>query len=277
VVALPFTYQGRPAVQGIARDITERKRAELALRQAAQRTERLLEQVISVQEEERKRIARELHDGVSQSLMSLLVGLLTFEDVGELQTAREQARTLRAAAKQTLDDVRRLSSGLRPSVLDDLGLLPALERYVTDYASTHGVRAEIDAEQFRPPGRLPAPVETAVYRIVQEAMGNTAKHAGAKSVRVCLDCQGPELEVLIEDDGVGFDSAKTLETIDVNQHMGLRSMEERAVLVGGSLEIDSVPNEGTTILVRIPIRLQAGAVPAANVTTAEEAPGTGQA
>ena len=227
-----------------------RFRDELRRREEIRR--RLLEQVMTAQEEERRRIARELHDETGQSLTSLTVGLALIEEAPDLGTARERAGELRRLAARTLDEVHHLSRGLRPSVLDDLGLLPALERYLKEYGASRGIAVDLHTSGFDG-HRLPGPVEIAVYRIVQEALTNTAKHAGASTVSVLLEYRVASLHLIVEDDGHGFDVEEVLSRGEMERRLGLHGMRERAALLGGSLTIESAPGRGTTIFAEIPL------------------------
>jgi signal transduction histidine kinase len=150
-----------------------------------------------------------------------------------------------------LDEVRRLARGLRPSVLDDLGLAAALERYGADYSQAHGVALDLDVAGLAA-GRLPGPVETALYRIVQEALTNTAKHAQARRIRIRLERDSDGVKALVADDGCGFDS-DALSRRPGGGQLGLSGMRERAALLNGSVTIQSTPGSGTAVLVRIPL------------------------
>jgi PAS domain S-box-containing protein len=224
---------------------TERKRTE------EYRT-RLIERVMSAQEEERRRIARELHDETGQSLTFLLVGLRLIEDTRTLRQAKTQVGQLRDLTVQILDNLRRLARGLHPSVLDDLGLVVALTRYATDYAQSHGVTMNVHTEGLDS-GRLPPPVEMALYRITQEALTNVARHAAAKTVRIALTRRPSEVWMVVEDDGCGFDVEITFRTSATSGHLGLYGMRERATLLGGSVALESAQGEGTVVSVQIPL------------------------
>jgi PAS domain S-box-containing protein len=230
---------------GIKRDISERKRAE-------EIRSRLLEQVISAQEEERGRIARELHDETGQSLTALLIGLRTVESAPTLQDAKAWAESLRTIASMTLQEVGRLAWGLRPSVLDDLGLLATLERYTAEYAQSYELNLAFETKGLET-GRLPLVIETTLYRIVQEALTNIAKHACARNVTLFIDRRASAVQMIIKDDGLGFDVTQKLHAPSISKRLGLHGMQERAALLGGSLTIGSEPNEGTTISVQIPL------------------------
>jgi PAS domain S-box-containing protein len=233
------------SVANILATATERKRTEES------RT-RLIERVMSAQEEERRRIARELHDETGQSLTSLLLGLRLIGDTRTLKKAETQVSQLRHITVQILDNLRRLARGLHPSILDDLGLVLALTRYATDYAQSHGITVSLEAEGLGS-SRLPSAVETALYRIMQEALTNIARHAAAKTIKIALTRQLAGVHMTVEDDGCGFDVETTIRTSNTSGHLGLYSMRERAMLLGGSVTIDSTRGKGTTVSVRIPL------------------------
>ncbi len=224
-------------------------RDELRQRDAARG--RLLEQMMTAQEEERRRIVRELHDETGQSLTSLTVGLSMVAEARDLDTVRERAAELRALAARTLEEVHHLARGLRPSVLDDIGLLAALERHLREYEASRGVTVDLHARGFEQ--RLPGPVEIAVYRIVQEALTNIARHAAARTVSVVIQRTLSWVQAIVADDGCGFDVAATLKAPDSWARLGLHGMRERAGLLNGSVTIESTPGEGTTVYARIPL------------------------
>ncbi|OLB53407.1 MAG: hypothetical protein AUI01_11890 [Ktedonobacter sp. 13_2_20CM_2_56_8] len=208
-------------------------------------------QIINAQEQERKRIARELHDETSQVLTSLLISLAILEESITTQEARDRIADTRKLAHQTLRAIRNLSIDLRPSALDDLGLLPALRWYVKEYQQKCSIVVEFAAHGFKE--RLPAEVETALYRIVQESLTNTARHANAHKVLITMKEEADDVYVTIKDDGCGFDVGTLLKTPDQERGLGLAGMNERAVLLDGSLSIHSGPRHGTTIEVHIPL------------------------
>ena len=235
---------------GIKRDITERKRAE-------EIRVRLLQQVISAQEEERGRIARELHDETGQSLTALLIGLRTVESAPTLEDARIWAESLRTIASMTLQEVGRLAWGLRPSVLDDLGLVATLERYASEYSDSYEITVEMDTKGLDSK-RLPFTVETTLYRIAQEALTNIARHAAAKNVKIFIERQPSAVRMSIKDDGQGFDVNEALRRQGSTRHLGLHGMQERAALLNGSLTIESIPKKGTSLYVQIPLPEESG-------------------
>ncbi|WP_447975310.1 PAS domain S-box protein [Nitrospira sp. Kam-Ns4a] len=240
-----FSQHGQRYFSSIVRDITEQV-------QAAEVRSRLFEQIISAQEEERRRIARELHDETGQSLMSLLVGLHAIEAARTAPEAQALARKYREIAASALEEVRRLAMGLRPSVLDDLGLAAAVERYAEQYAKSYRLTVDVHCQGLDG-RRLPSPVETAVYRIIQEALTNIAKHAQATVVGIVLERHPTVLQAIVEDDGCGFNVEETLRLSGATTHFGLHGMQERASLVNGTIEIESTPGRGTAIYVRVPL------------------------
>lgn len=224
------------------------------LRQEEMLRRRLLERVITVQEEERKRIALELHDQTGQTLTSLIMTLGVLGESESLAQVREHLQDLRDTAAQVLREVHDLSLELRPSVLDDLGLLPALRHLHKEYENRFRIPVDLavlglDQES----GRLPPHVETALYRIVQEALTNVARHTQATSVSVLLEKHGPSVKLIVEDNGAGFDVAGVLGT-QPRDKLGLYSMRERASLLEGTLTIESTPGRGTTVFVEIPLQ-----------------------
>jgi signal transduction histidine kinase len=208
--------------------------------------DRFVGAVIDAQEDERKRVARELHDGTSQSLTSLIIGIKNVADVAESNVVKTRVEELRDVAVDALDEIHSLATRLRPPVLDDLGLAAALERYVDECRARFSIR--IDLVTLGPLERLPVAVETAVYRIVQEAMTNVIRHARAKNVGVVIERHSNLLRVGVEDDGEGFDPMG----VSGSGHLGLVGMRERAELLGGVMRIDSLAGTGTTVTIEIP-------------------------
>jgi signal transduction histidine kinase len=213
---------------------------------------RLLGKVISAQEEERRRIARELHDEAGQALTSLMLGLRHLEEHSDEEPARRKAAELRSLAGDTLDRMHDLALELRPTALDDLGLVAALESYVKDYAAKHGLNVDFHAGSLKG-GRLPPQEETTLYRIAQEAMTNVVKHADASNVSILLEQRDSTAVLIVEDDGKGFDLEAVTRGGGRAQRLGLLGMEERASLIGGRLTIESHPGGGTAVFVEIPV------------------------
>ena len=205
-----------------------------------------LRRVVEAQELERRRLARELHDETGQALTSILLGLKSLEEKLGDAGSRAAAAALRELVVATLQDVRRLAVELRPSALDDFGLVAALERLTTSFSEQTGI--EIDFEASIANERLPEEVEIALYRIVQESLTNVVKHARARHVSILLARRNGAVKVVIEDNGQGFDPSE-----DANGGFGLVGMRERLALLGGRLEIESSGDDGTTIAAEVPI------------------------
>jgi two-component system sensor histidine kinase UhpB len=224
-----------------------------ALERSRQLTEQLTQQVISAQEEERRRIARELHDETAQSLATIGIYIdsaLTALNQHMTSQVEMSLRNLRQVADRTLLGVRTIISDLRPSLLDDLGLAAALRWQTQNRLEEADIRVDL---QVRGEGRrLPPSIETALYRILQEAITNVLKHAQASYVEIDLDLsQTDVVTARIEDNGKGFDPSVTERTHQQRGCVGLFGMQERANLVGGTLHIDSAPGVGTEIRVKI--------------------------
>jgi signal transduction histidine kinase len=201
--------------------------------------------VLEAQEIERKRLARELHDETGQALTSILLGLKPLEQALTTDEERAALASLRELVVSTLQRVRRLAVELRPAALDDFGLVPALERLADGYREQAGIEVELEARLGEE--RLPGSVETALYRIVQEALTNVVKHAGANRVSIVLMRRNGSVMTVVEDDGRGFDPAATRDDA-----LGLAGMRERLALVGGRLRIESGDSGGTTLVAEVP-------------------------
>ncbi len=222
------------AVQaGIAVDTTERV-ARDALRRAVQG-----------QELERRRLARELHDETGQALTSILLGLSALEDAKDPDALRAAIQEVKDLAVATLRDVRRLAVELRPAALDDFGLAAALERLSDNFAEQTGISVELESGLGEE--RLPADIETVLYRLVQEALTNVVKHAHAERVSIVLRRDQGAVIAVIEDDGRGLSDGQG------EGGLGLVGMRERVALVNGRFQIESSPNVGTTLLVEVPV------------------------
>jgi signal transduction histidine kinase len=213
---------------------------------------RLLDRIIAAQEEERRRLARELHDETGQSLTSLLVGLRSLEDAPTVTAARAQAGALREIALRTLDEVRRVARGLRPRVLDEMGLVAAVEQHAAEYGQAHKMAVEVQARGLEGV-RLPPAVETTLYRIVQEGLTNAANHGHARTVSVVLHRHPGSVQAIVADDGQGFEPGALGARLQDGRHLGLGGMQERATLLGGTVTVESAPGEGATVYVRLPL------------------------
>jgi PAS domain S-box-containing protein len=237
----------------VARDITERKQAEAAraeivrLQQSQASHRLLLERVFETQEEERRRIARELHDEAGQLMASVLVGLRALDDSNTIDEAKAQAQHLREVVVKAIDEVGRLARGLHSSVLDDHGLAVALQRYVADYSRTHHLAADLALNEADTID-LPPAVQRAVFRIIQEALTNVARHAAASAISIRVARSATRLEATVADNGRGFGTDSPGSEV----HLGLHSMHERAAILSGTVSVRSGPT-GTTVSVHIPL------------------------
>ena len=221
-------------------------RAAIAVDLSEQVSREALRQVVEAQELERKRLARELHDETGQALTSILLGLKEVELAVEGEQGRAAVASLRELVVSTLQDVRRLAVELRPSALDDFGLVTAIERLADTYREQAGVHVDVEANLGEE--RLPPEVETALYRIAQEALTNVSKHAGATRISVVVTRKGSSAAVVVEDDGRGFDARAR------SDGLGLPGMRERVALLGGRLVVETKPGSGTTLAAEVPVR-----------------------
>ncbi|KUO49385.1 MAG: hypothetical protein APF76_08415 [Desulfitibacter sp. BRH_c19] len=210
----------------------------------------LLNKIIGAQEEERSRIARELHDHMGQSLTSLMIGLKMLESSDNIDDVRNKVGDLRHIANNTIEDMRSLAFALRPSLLDDLGLEAAVHRYSQECLASLGV--DVDFQAIGITGiELPPEIKLTIYRIVQEALTNIAKYSRATEASVIIEKRGNKLMAIIEDNGVGFDVEKIFNSSIKEKKLGLHGMWERANLLGGQLTIESTLGQGTTIYLHI--------------------------
>jgi PAS domain S-box-containing protein len=236
---------GGPVVRivGTHFDLTARKQAE-----AERARSELLTRLVFAQEDERRRIGREMHDQFGEQLTALAHGIRMLKDAcGDHEEWRAHVESIEAIAQQLDRDVDQLVWELRPTALDDLGLRAALANYVQNWSSRVGIAATLHTSGLID-DRLPSDAETALYRIAQEALTNVAKHSRADNVGVILERRADHVLLIVEDDGVGFDPAATGGT---GQGFGLAGMQERAGLIGASLEIESSTGKGTTVFVRM--------------------------
>ncbi len=259
---VPLVVQGRPIGVVIAHDKSgptpaftddDLRLVEMLAARAAtavdlsQRVSRdAVNRVVAAQELERRRLARELHDETGQALTSILLGLKPLESSVADEDSRAAVVSLRELVVTTLQNVRRLAVELRPSALDDFGLVPALERLVDTFRDQS--QLGVDVESNLGDERLPSDVETTIYRIVQEALSNVVKHAEATQVSILLTRKPAAVAAMVEDNGRGFDPA------DVSRDgLGLVGMRERVSLLGGRLRIESAPGSGATLVAEIPL------------------------
>ncbi|MBI4287494.1 MAG: HAMP domain-containing protein [Chloroflexi bacterium] len=237
-----------------SRDKIEQAKLELELK-VEERTHRLQEtvgKIITAQEEERRRLARELHDEQSQALGALAVSLERISRLLGPASPQVQAEMLQArdTARALLNETRRLIYDLRPSVLDDMGLEAAIRWCADTHLQRHGVQVTIQSSL--PPARLPAPIEVALFRVAQEAIVNVERHSGAQHVGIVVEQQDSVLHMRVWDDGRGFVLPRTGPGKDM-PGVGLEGMQERVRLVAGKMEVQSEPGKGTTIKVEAPL------------------------
>ena len=264
-----LTYMGRDVVMCIVRDISDRKRAEAALQRTRDELEKLVEErtaelrsvnrqlrqlthkVVRAQEEERQRLARELHDEAGQ----VLTGLKLTLETGQRRPPEAMKANMQEALSlvgELMQRVRNLSLDLRPAMLDDLGLVPTLLWHFDRYTAQTNVRVAFEhsglVKRFAPD------IETAVYRIVQEALTNVARHARTSQATVRLWVDDSQLYVQVEDEGVGFDTEATLETmLTSGSSFGLEGIRERVLLLEGQLTVEAMPGQGTRLTAELPL------------------------
>ena len=203
------------------------------------------------QEEERRRLARDLHDEVNQALTAILLRLEALAQESPPEHAQEVAE-LKRLVNQAMEELLNLARQLRPSALDDHGLMPAIGTQLKRFSARTGVEVSLNTDGD--PDTLPEDVQTAVYRILQEALANVGRHAGATAVTVEIDAAGGRLELHVRDDGAGFDPgtlARRSNGDGPGAGLGLSGMAERARLAGGELDVRSAPGGGTTVTLRI--------------------------
>jgi signal transduction histidine kinase len=234
-------------------EIGERKRTEDDLHKTEKQLRLISSQRLTAQEQERRRIAAEIHDSIGSALAAIKFKVdRTVQQMEQETNANESLRDLLPTVQQAIDESRRIQSNLRPSLLDDLGILPTIEwqcrEYQRMYPHIH-VEKQIDVTE----DKIPAPLKTVIYRISQEALNNTAKYSRADLVTLSLRKTGDPIELVIQDNGQGFDVKDTLSKEKYKRGLGLSSMRERAELSGGSFDIESIRGKGTTIRVSWPI------------------------
>ncbi len=215
-----------------------------------ERLRKLAAQALTAAEEERKRIARELHDETAQMLAALLIRLRVLQRTEDPARRVALLEEVREEVSQALDGVRRFARGLRPPALDELGLVPALEAYARGLAEAVGIGLDLDGQPLE--GVLRPEAELALYRIVQEALTNVARHAQASRVKVRVAREDGRVVASVEDDGMGFAVGETMS--ETGKGLGLFGMQERASYVGGRVAVESEPGRGTRVVAEIPVR-----------------------
>ena len=251
-------WRGRPARLVQINDITERLRTQQTLETlnrelelSHERLRALSRRLFEVQEEERRRLARDLHDDVGQALTALKIQLESLARAGGELAARSRVDEIVDTVQHTLERVRQLSLSLRPPQLDDLGLAAALRSHLDRQARVAGLQAHFEMEDA--PQELPPDTETACFRVAQEAINNVLRHARARNLWVRLFIAGGRLAISVRDDGRGFDIDSVRERSAGGGSLGLLGMEERMALAGGSFELRSSPGQGTVLLATFPL------------------------
>ncbi|MDH5352088.1 MAG: PAS domain-containing sensor histidine kinase, partial [Betaproteobacteria bacterium] len=237
-------------IQVVGRDVTELRRAMNALGAARERLQRLSRRLLEVQEDERRHLARELHDDIGQGLTAIKLNL---ESVARGQGSSMETRVGEAleATRHTIERVRQLSINLRPLQLDDLGLVAALRSHLDRQARLGRLTPHFEIQEM--PSKLTAEVEIACFRVAQEAINNIVRHARAGNVWLRLFVAGERLALSVRDDGAGFDVATAQRRAAVGESLGVISMEERVALAGGTLQIHSAPGQGTVVVASFPV------------------------
>ncbi len=247
-----INFEDGPAIAGIVQDLTKRREAEEALRESDKELRILSNQLLSAEEKERKRMARELHDGIGQALSAI-----KFSVENSLRNLRDspyesELKSLEALiplAQKTIEEVRRIVKDLRPSILDDLGILATITWFCREFQNVYAdirINRELEIQEID----IPSPLKTVIYRILQEALNNVAKHSQADRVDLKLQKEQNSTELIVRDNGIGFDLNRTISLHASRRGFGLASMRERAELSGGKFAIRSEPGDGTTIRVR---------------------------
>ena len=240
----------------LKQEIQERKQAEESLRESENHLRHLSSQLLTVQENERKRIALELHDGIGQSLSALKFGVENTLKQTDKETARPIVKPLEAiipVIQESIEEVRKIAMDLRPSVLDDLGILATIgwfcREFQTIYSGIH-IEQQIALQE----NEVPDPLKTIIYRVLQEALNNVAKHSNADLVYLSLRKAADAIELAIKDNGLGFNLEEALSVENSRRGLGLSSMKERTELSGGSFAIQSVKGAGTTVRASWPLQ-----------------------
>jgi PAS domain S-box-containing protein len=243
---------GKPqAFHNMAHDVTEERRLQDNL-------QFYLRQVLQAQEEERKRLARELHDDASQRILLLTHGVDNIASKAEKyspQELRNELGKLYDLSQETYQNIKHYAQALRPSILDDLGLATAIKWLAEQLHNLSGIEVRVKTDSTPP---LPPETQLVLFRIVQESLNNVHRHSRASEVNITLEYQGDEIRVTIDDNGKGFKPPRQLSEFASQGKLGLTGMAERVQLVGGKLEVHSQEGRGTTIVVRVPTRLYAG-------------------
>lgn len=246
MIVAPLKLNGRDAGLAIVRDMTLKLELQ-AVEQKEELRRLLLERVLQIQESERQRIARELHDEAGQLMTSLLVGLRSLSDARRLADAKTQAKRLREIASNAISEIGRLARGLHSTILDDLGLETAIRRYSDEFSQAHGISVNLEFGDVQL-SAFANQEQLNLYRIVQEALTNVARHAHAKKVSISFDTDKSGLRVTIQDDGRGFSPGAATDP----SHLGIEGMRQRATMIGGTLNVTPQAHGGVTVNLFVP-------------------------
>jgi len=250
--AAPYARLAARFVEAALESNAHREKLMIALTEKRELQSMFLSKTIAIQEEERKKISRELHDETSQSLTSIIVGLRVLAERVQSPAERGQIMQMREVVAKTLEAVHHLAVELRPMLLDDLGLMVAAQKYIENYSQQYGILVDIDFVNLRREQRFSPEVEITLYRILQEALTNIAKHAKANLVQVVLRRHRQKLTLTISDNGIGFD-ADSMMKIQNDNCLGIFGMKERVEMFNGVFEIKSSKGKGANLLVVIPL------------------------
>ena len=234
---------------GVITDVTEQRAAEDALRASEEQRTLLMQRILNVQEDERARIAWELHDQVGQELSAVLIGLRVIEAAAHLEDATSQAHDLRARTSSTLEDIRKIAVDMRPGSLDELGLAVVLGRETEAAAESAGLAATFRTHNDHGI-RLTPQAELVLYRVTHAAVANVVRHAQAAALAVVLRIEPDQVSILVEDDGVGFDVDATMAG-PPERRFGLLAMAERLKMIDGQVTIESTLGEGSVVLIEV--------------------------
>lgn len=252
--AKPYARLAAKLGKAILCSITHKERMLEALRDKTRMRAMLLNQLVGVQEKERRRISRELHDETSQSLTAVLLGLRALATSLEDKAQQAKVLEMRDIVSEALSSVHYMAVRLRPILLDELGLSAAIAKYIETYQKRYGIKVSFASKNMKEGERFFPEVEISLYRIIQEALSNIVKHADAHTVTIRLTYEEEALSLMIQDDGKGFDPDILDEYQVANNSLGIAGMQERAELLGGTFDITSAWKEGTRIIVRVPVQ-----------------------
>ncbi len=245
--------EGMVSQVGVVMDFIRGNLKDINVRlESLQQRQQMGLQVIRAQEEERKRVAREIHDGPAQSMANVVLRMEFCEKLMDMdpEKVRGELQELKGIVRNTLQDIRKIIFDLRPMALDDLGVVPALKRYIEDFREKNDINIEMTF--YGRETRLEPALEIALFRLVQEALHNVVKHANASNVKVVIEMKPEWVKASVEDDGVGFDLEQVL-TSHAGTKFGLISMKERIDLLEGEIDIDTRPGRGTKISFLVPV------------------------